>query len=152
MSSRFHSTVRFLLLLFYGIYSLSPIYASTPTNCSDCRDHRRHSHPYSVGIVWVNVVLSSLADDEIDGQGPAGEASLSEDTTDLILIKKKRAVLREQDAVPSPPPSISTLPVVPTGQHLAACRVREIPLDLKHRESDGYSTLHAGLSPPVHLS
>ncbi len=148
MSSRFHATVRVLLLVFYGIYSLSPIYASAGSCAGRC--FPVHEHGYSVGIVWVNVLLSALAD-EI-GSDPADETSVSQDDPDLILIKKKRAVLREQ-RVAAPPTFATSVPKdISTVPGPSSYRVQEVPLDLKHRESDGYSTLNAGLSPPPHLS
>ncbi len=153
MQSRLFHAARLLLLFFYGAYSLSPIYASASADCTDvCHAQRSHVHQYTMGIVWMNVLLSSLGDDEeIGGQRPAGETSLSAVDTDLILIKKKRAVLREQQ--PAPAPTATAVPTPPgTDSSLRAVHATGTPLDLKHRQSDGYSSLHAGLSPPQHLS
>ena len=151
MIQRLNYTVRILFLLLYASCTLSPIYISATAGCSDVRHEHARQH-LTVGIVWVNVALSALLDDPADGAFFAGGQTIAEPDTALILVSRKRAVLREQQVAPPPLLATCTLQDTSTDPGHRAYRVQEVPLDLKHRESDGYSTLHAGLSPPTRLS
>jgi hypothetical protein len=152
MAKKLRYALRVAVLVLYGCYALSPIYLLVAAGDDDLRrDLCRPSQDYSMGIVWVNVLLSSLLE---EGKGDATtsvKASLAQQDPDLILIKKKRAVFREQYAVTQPIDTIA-LSLDSTVKPLASFHEYEIPLDPQHRETNGYSSLHAGLSPPQHLS
>ncbi len=142
--------IRILLLFIYGIYALSPIYASATVGCTDrLHNQREHLSHYTVGIVWVDVLLSELQED--DGDNAASPSAVAAPDPEHFLIKKKRAVLREQPAV-TPPVSVArTFPAL-AETAVPVSYITDAPLDLKHHESDGFSSLHAGLSPPHPLS
>jgi hypothetical protein len=154
MLERLKKAGRISLLLLYGAYALSPIYASAPISASGGSPLKGRQQPatMSMGIVWVNVLLSSLLDAEIEQASTAGGTTLAEQDGELILIKKKRAVLRERQVAAPPIVSAITLQDAPADHDLLAVHIHEIPLDPMHRASNGYRTLHTGLSPPTYLS
>lgn len=155
MLQRIKYAARILLLILYSAYALSPIYAAASSLPADGRyGHRQTSHHIKLGIVWVNVLLSSLVDDEIDGQPERDTSvtSVSEAGDDLILIRKKRMIFRERQSIPSPPHVAYTQPFASTDLPLVVFHDHEILLAPSHQDSDGYRSLHAGLSPPLSFS
>lgn len=114
---------------------------------SDC------SHPgrVKVGIVWLNFLVSAFADEaQIGDIFDAARLSAAPRDGRMILVKKKRAVLREQTKV-RPLSEAEFLPFTNIDHPVTSSRDFEISRDPRLRESDGYVGLNTGLSPPTHL-
>ena len=152
MATNLTYALRVAVLVVYACYAFSPIYLSVSVGDDvPRRDHGPLSQTYSLGIVWVNVLLSSVLEDGTAHTTTSEEAFVAQQDPDLILIKKKRAVSREQAPVP-PAVEIPPLSFESTATPRALSHEYEITRDPQHRETDGYSSLHAGLSPPQYLS
>ena len=150
MTRQFIYIVRLAVLVLFCMYAMSPIYRSATT--------ARNAKPFScgeepgvtVGIVWVNIVLSSMIDDG-GSDAASGDAAVSSDDQDrdFVLIHKKRAVLR--NAHDLAPLMKTILASVDDGDAIApAAPVHEVPQDLRHRLQDSTHYLHLGLSPPLY--
>ena len=138
-----------IVLVFYCSYAISPIYLSAVAGRNDWTAECGHlDRNVTIGIVWVNVLLSKLV-----GSGhsqPAAPTELHADDREreFILIKKKRDVLRE------------TIRIKPVLVKLAESRLAESPVptlsctcDTPHPANYLHDDLtisrHAGLSPPL---
>ncbi len=148
MTGRTTQRLQKLVLALYCIYAISPIYLSA-------MEGRQHflaagtERSVTVGIVWVNVLLTSLVDEDRGGGGAAVEAGSQ--GQEFILIRKKQALLNETfrirpvleeetdlSAGPDQPELMAGAFDVPPSQHF---RHRDIPL-----------SHHLGLSPPALLA
>ncbi len=131
-------------LALYCIYAVSPIYLSAMIG----RDHLAAAGDRSVtvGIVWVNVILSSFADTH---EGAAATAALQadEEGRKFILIRKKRALSIETYKVR---PFFEELYDVALGVDRPEPRscVAEVAPRLRIRHTDIPLSHHLGLSPP----
>lgn len=142
--------LRLAVLVFYCVYAMSPIYLSASKSTSVVSSEKSAQN-ITLGIVWVNVLLSEILEDTPSGGNP-GDSSISsgEQSRDLILIKKKRAVLR----------TVSDVKPVFRTAFILSCDdfapeqvspVVDVPQDLRHRLSDCSRYLHFGISPPLSL-
>jgi len=135
---------RIITLLCYSVYALSPLCASAETGADGRVGPLKHGEDsVTVSIVWLKVVLSTATGrdfDDVSGDG------IDDSTT--ILVKKKRAVFREEVSV-SPPTQTSVLPIsefvcsLPTFSHAF-----EVAKGQHYQASDGFQYFSAGLSPP----
>jgi len=138
-----HAVVQLGLLLFFSVYALSPIYVSAQI---DHHGKVQVDQGLAKGIVWVEMLLSTLS-----GQDPNDADSNGVDDHMHVLVKKKRAVIRESISL-KPLFSVVTLSSVPDDLVIVSSYSNEISHDLRHHESEGYYTLNSGLSPPASLS
>ena len=140
MTSRLTYVLRVSTLVLYGVYAMSPLYkmlADEPGKIDE-----------TVGIVWVKMVLSELSQEDNDNHSSQPvELSMDDPQNDFVLVRKKRAVLRENlDFAPCRQEIKGALsgdlpPLIPTAFL--------VPLDLTEHRSDDYTSLHQGLSPPL---
>lgn len=142
-----------ILVLIYGIYALSPSYAQF--RAKDGADEISGGPLYrglQVGILWVNVLFDALTDAEQAGDHNRAEQILrSSQDEDMVLVKRKRAIQRED---------YSVRPHLDAGTVLAEDPLPLLPQsfsfgilhDPVHRHADGDHSLSAGLSPPPFLS
>jgi hypothetical protein len=150
MEGRIKYPLRITVLVLYCIYAMSPIYLSALVGKNDwiaeCGDPEKN---ITVGIVWVNVLLSKIV-----GAGHGGKpAKPTEVRTEghereFILIKKKRAVVRETFRVR---PLLIKQAAASTGDRAFAepSVTYENPLRPNVRFEDLYIFSHVGLSPPL---
>ncbi|MDH4162999.1 MAG: hypothetical protein OEW15_09965 [Nitrospirota bacterium] len=142
--------IRTAVLVLYSIYAFSPIYLSTSAIRSlEPLSFDDEGKDISIGIVWVNIVLSSvISDDRVGATTAPLEVAPNEKDPDFFLIKKKRAVLRHTQELPAPE---QTSPVLLENDEEFVPAVREymVVQDLRHRLSNSSHYLHIGLSPPL---
>jgi hypothetical protein len=142
-----------LILLSFAVYTVSPLYASI-RDCADGASQTGRAGRQDViyGILWVNVVLDELIDDEPDAdRGATAQVASSKSDEDLILIKKKRTLFRERLTI-KPILQCALLQFDRDDQRVLPQISYDIPRDLIHRHADWYHLLSTGLSPPQHLS
>ncbi len=139
-----------LILAFYCIYAISPVYLSAIGGREHTAAWGASERNVTMGIVWVNVLLSSLT--EVHGTGTPVPASVQADETgrEFILIKKKRALLNETYRVR---PLLESQAVVTafTGSPEPRLLAFDGSRGPQVRHSDQPLSTHLGLSPP-HLS
>ena len=155
MYHRRHISITAILVLLSLVgYTISPLYASFSNALSDSteRSDRMADKKVTYGILWVSVVLDEVFNDQDQPvRDQAAQIDAQESDDDLVLVKRKRALLRERLSVR---PYLQCIvlsidrPVHEVVPHIAY----EIPRDLIHLHSDGYHSISTGLSPPQHLS
>ncbi len=145
---------RIFFLLLYAIYALTPIHMYAMSGGGNGGPGRFHPGKHaSTDIVWVNVLFASLFDND-DVEAPSAGARISAGAGpggDMVLVKKRRAVCREQFDV-KPLFDTKTLHPGCFEQPLAGSLGYEIAKDPLLRETDGCLTLNTGLSPPSLIS
>lgn len=149
MRGRILYAMRLAILALYCAYTVSPIYLSAMAGAKDtlvsCGDP---SQKVTVGIVWLRVLVSSLCGDDEEAPAVAAREVRGHDSeNDFILIKKKRAVLREEPRLSPPLAKAVDVPVPPAAPLLAAF-ARETRWPRCFRQENISLYAHAGLSPP----
>ncbi len=136
-----------LILAFYCIYAISPIYLSAMSGREHVAPWGAPERNVTLGIVWVNVLLSSLAD--VHGTGTPASPSVQADETsrEFILIKKKRALLSETYRV-RPLFETQAIVTVFTGYSGPRQQAFDDSRSLPVRQSGQPLSSHLGLSPP----
>ena len=133
---------RVAILLLYAIYALTPIHLCAMEGDGNGGGARllagKHS---STDIVWVNVLFSSLINDD----APSGDA---QEGDDVVLVRKRRAVLREH-VLAKPLHETEDLPPTDSEQGSQSFHEYELTKRPAHQDTDGYLALNTGLSPPV---
>ncbi len=136
-----------LILAFYCIYAISPVYLSAMSGREHPAAWGASERNVTMGIVWVNVLLSSLT--EVHGIGTLASLSVQADETgrEFILIKKKRALLSETYRVR---PLFETQAVVTafTGYPRPRPQAFDDSRGLPVRQVGQPLSSHLGLSPP----
>ncbi len=147
MSPRPKQAILRLILALYCVYAISPIYLSTVGG----RDHTLAGQLQSgvtMGIVWVKVVLSSLADVHRGGSVAAPAAMQDEEQgREFILIRKKRALFRETFRIRPFFKEEVVLAASPDRPEPPAGAIGD-PRSLQVRHNDIPLSHHLGLSPP----
>ena len=135
--------MKFIFFLLFTVYAVTPGYLYPVTASSGNAGNA--SRRYTVkGIVWADVVLSAVdADDELSLPGAISARQVSH----MILVKKKRALAREQSGV-KPLFSVKMLSSGESEQPLFRFAEFEIVQDPLLRESAVPISLNTGLSPP----
>ena len=155
MLQRIHQKSRIITLICYSIYALSPIYAVLPPSNNVNRQAGPSQHHVKLGILWLNIVVDSLVDDDRTVSNARGDtffqASQNDQDEDIVLIKKKRAVKRRFDLT-QPILAQSSSAIMQIEPDVPAAHAYEIPRDQIHRCPNGYSLLSTGLSPPSFIS
>lgn len=141
------------VLLLYGIYAFSPVYMSLNISGSHGLDDNSSSTKrVSIGIVWVNFLVSAVVFHDNDAAEAAdGLVSAGAQGDDMILIKKKRVVCRSKCRI-KPILTTDFLPAGGTEHSDAPASEYEIVGDPLHKETGVYIYLSTGLSPPDLLS
>jgi hypothetical protein len=149
---RLFKTYTVVMLLIYGIYTMSPIYAVLPAPADTSGLTGASSTGFKVGILWVDVLLDSIVSEGQQGNHVRSEqfSHLSQEE-DMVLIKKKRAVSKRLFTVQIPIQTI-ILSISDIEHPLPVLVSYEIPRDFIHSHSDEYYSLSTGLSPPSFLS
>ncbi len=139
--------VRIFFLFLYALYAFTPVHMYAMAGGGGTRSLLHTRKHASTDIVWANVLYSFLVDD--DDTPPAG-VGISADASpdgDVVLVKKRRALLREQfdikplfDIEMLPPGGLERTPFTSAEYETA-----KTPL---LRETDVCLVLNAGLSPP----
>jgi hypothetical protein len=149
MNSRITYSMRFSILVLYCIYAISPIYLSAMAGRNDwVAQCGREDKSITLGIVWVNVLLSKFIPAHPCAPAGPSELTSAEHDREFILIKKKRAVLRESvqvkpDAVHQADGSSARVPAAkpPVADNA--------PLRKNFLSEDLSNFCHGGLSPPI---
>ena len=152
MLRKVRHTGRIAFLLLYAIYALTPIYMYAMAGGNNEGFGRLLSDKHTAtDIVWANVLFSS-PDDAVEAPS-AGVRILSNahQGGDMVLVKKRRALAREQLDVK---PLFDTKTLSPGGVERPLMRSLEYEIAKGPllRETDGCLTLNTGLSPPFLLS
>ncbi|MDH4162628.1 MAG: hypothetical protein OEW15_08055 [Nitrospirota bacterium] len=114
--------------------------------------HTKEAHgstPYSVGILWLGIML----DEVLNNGGAEGtqELSASGEDDDLVFIKKKRTITRKRPLL-KPIVQVVGLAVTPEPDSEVNQHPYDVPCDLLHNQQDRYYSRSTGLSPPSLLS
>jgi len=147
------SRVAFLFL--YAIYAFTPIHMYAMAGGVNGRPGRLLAAKHaSTDIVWANVLFSFFADDDEDIEAPAAGArifSTAQQGGDIVLVKKRRALIREQLDVK---PLFDTKTLPPGGLERLSARFQEYKIaeEPLPRVTDVCLTLNTGLSPPSFIS
>ena len=133
-------------LFLYALYAFTPVhmYAMAGGGARGLLHGGKHA---STDIVWANILYSFLVDD--DDMPPVG-VGLSPDALpddDVVLVRKRRALLPEQFDV-KPLFNIEMLPPRGPGRTLLLSWEYETSKDPHLRETDACLVLNTGLSPP----
>jgi hypothetical protein len=148
MLSGMVKTCAVVMLLIYGAYTLSPMYAVLTGPADESGAAEASSCFVKVGFLWADLVFDSLTGGSRPGERSRGEQLLHEpQEDDMVLIKKKRAVNQRTFLVRQP---LQTCVIAATESVLPAPAPfsYDIPLDLIHGHADGYHSISTGLSPP----
>jgi hypothetical protein len=148
MNSRIKYSMRMAILVLYCIYAISPIYLSAMAGRNGWVAQCGHEDKsITLGIVWVNVLLSKFLPVHQCVQAAPPELLFAKHNREFILIKKIRAVLRE--SVQVKPESVQQADGpsahVPAAKPLIADNA---PLRKNIRSEDLANFCHGGLSPP----
>jgi hypothetical protein len=116
--------------------------------CSGSRGLLHAGKHTSTDIVWANVLYSFLVDD--DDASPSADNRISAGkppVSDVVLVKKRRALFREQTGIK---PLFNVEILLPRGLERSSFRPRdyETAKDPLLRETDVCLVLNTGLSPP----
>jgi hypothetical protein len=96
MEDRIKHALHVVVLLLYCTYAMSPIYLSAMAVRNDWIAERgQQEMKVTLGIVWVNVLLSKMIGADRSLSATPAEVRNVGHEHEFILIKKKRAVLRE---------------------------------------------------------
>jgi hypothetical protein len=149
MEGRIKYPLRIAVLVLYCVYAMSPIYLSALVGKNDwtaeCGDPDKN---ITIGIVWVNVLLSKIVGADHSGKSAPTEVRTGGHEREFILIKKKRAVVRETFRVR---PLLIKQAAASIGERATAepSVTLEIPRRPNLRFEDLYIFSHVGLSPPL---
>jgi len=139
--------LRIFFLFLYAVYAVTPVsmYAVTGESGSGPALHHPRKHA-STDIVWVNVLYSSLVDDIEPSSTGDHLLTKAQHRGDMVLVKKRRALAREQFDVT---PLFDTQIQPPGGLERPLVSLKsELTSDPLLRETDACLTLNSGLSPP----
>lgn len=144
--------VRFFALPYFLIYALSPIYVSTMDDKGCVAELPSGENSVIFGILMVSVVADAIIPDGDPGSAYGSAEMQSSQDEDIILIKKKRAILRKgYDCKPAL--IASCVKYAEDEQlHILPRSDFDVPRDLIHNHTNGYRLLSPGLSPPSLLS
>jgi hypothetical protein len=149
MNNRLGYAVRILVLACYCGYAISPIYLSTAAFGGDGKTGCGHREAdVTLGIVWVNVLFSQLLNVHqcVPESGPIVRTAAHD--REFILIKKKRAVLRESYQV-RPLQSETAEASTPGDAPAAPLPVTAAPRSAHGGHKDFPFLSYGGLSPPL---
>jgi hypothetical protein len=152
MMRKVKHTGRIAFLLLYVIYALTPIYMYAMAGGSNERFSRLLSTQHAAkDIVWANVLFSSLNDEVEAPSTGAHILSNAQQSGEMVLVKKRRALVREQLDVR---PLFDTKTLSPGGvlRPLMRSLEYEIAKDPLLRETESCLVLNTGLSPPFLFS
>lgn len=147
------SRVAFLFL--YAIYAFTPIHMYAMAGADNRNPGRilagKHA---STDIVWANVLFSFFGDDDDEIWAPTVGARIfsnAQQGGDIVLVKKRRALVREQFDIK---PLFDTKTLPPRGLERLSTNFQEyeIAKDSLPRVTDVCLTLNTGLSPPSLIS
>ncbi|MHB8845924.1 MAG: hypothetical protein ACYC7L_14395 [Nitrospirota bacterium] len=149
MDGRVTYMLRLSVLVLYCFYAVSPVYLTSAAG----RGARLAECGYgdsnvTCGIVWINVLLSGLVPAHQDAPAATMELAADEHDREFILVKNKRAVLRERVQLR---PALVLQAAGPAADvpHAKPFFVDSAPLRSNFRYDDLLTFCHGGLSPPV---
>lgn len=147
MPSYMKHITRALILPFFLMYALSPLYLSSMSDGAGIADLHRADNNVTVGIVWLSSLIDSIVpeDDMLPMRGIHAVQAEQDDV--MILIKKKRVLARESYKLRPILQLILGTPVQAENP-VSVDSTFDIRHDLIHNHSDGYYSLSTGLSPP----
>lgn len=150
-----HRLVKFItnaiVLPFFLISALSPLYLSTGDDHAGIADLQPADNNVTIGILWVSCLIDSIVPDQESGATTGLTAVQGGLDDDMILIKKKRTLTRKNYTY-VPVFEVSLSEPAREKHPLLLASTFDIPRDLIHSHSDGYHSLRTGLSPPSLLS
>jgi hypothetical protein len=149
MNSGTKYSMRISILALYCIYAISPIYLSAMAGRNGWVAQCGHEDKsITLGIVWVNVLLSKFLPAQQCAPAAPTELASAEHDREFILIKKIRAVLRE--GVQVKPDSVQQADG--SSAHVPAAKpfvADYAPFRKNFRSEDLWNFCHGGLSPPL---
>jgi hypothetical protein len=138
--------IRIFFLFLYALYAFTPVHMYAMAGGGGTRGLLHTGKHASTDIVWANVLYSILVDDDDTPPAGVGISADAPPADDVVLVKKRRALLREQfDAKP-----LFDIEVLPPGglERTYLSAEYETSKDLLLRETDICLVLNTGLSPP----
>ncbi len=147
MNGRTIQGLRTSVLLLYCVYAMSPIYLSAMGREHLPEAWSGQERTITMGIVWVNVLLTSLVDD--DHRDATGAAAVQSDDPgkDFILIRKTRGLFSETFRL-RPLFFQEHATFFADGQLELSSGAVDVAAVLPFRRSDVPISRHLGLSPP----
>lgn len=149
MNGRTTYVLRFSILVLYGFSAVSPVYLTSAAGRGDgLAECGRGDIHVACGIVWINVLLSELVPAHPCVPTRTAALTANEHDREFILVKNKRAVLRERVQLRP------ALVLQAAGPAADVPLVKPFFIDASpHRPSFRYDDLltfcHGGLSPPA---
>ena len=149
MNIRIKYSMHISILVLFCIYAISPIYLSAMAGRNDWIAQCGHEDKsITLGIVWVNFLLSKFLPAHQCAPAAPSELVSAEHNREFILIKKKRAVLRESVQVK---PDLMQQ-VDGSSTHVLSAKPLFANNALLHKNicsKDLSNFCHGGLSPPL---
>jgi hypothetical protein len=141
---------RILFFVLYAVYALTPVHLYEMGGCSEGVAGRLIPGKHvSTDIVWANVIFSF---DDADADPSAAQESAriitgAQQGGDMVLVRKRRALLREQS---DNKPQFDIKILSPVGLESAPLRFAEYETGKVPflKETDSCLILNTGLSPP----
>lgn len=145
--------IRAVVLPFFLVYALSPLYLSTMEDGAGSAAQSHADNSVTIGIYWLSCLVDTVFPAEVSVQkdGLAFMRSGSGQNGDRVLIKKKRILGRKNYAC-DPVFAVSVEEHAELDDPAPRASIFSIPRDLIHCHSDGYYSLSTGLSPPQQQS
>ena len=148
MEGRITYSMRLSVLALYCIYAVSPIYLSAVAGRNDwITECGQQDKNVTLGIVWVNVLLSKIAGTEQCAAATPLEVRTAGREREFLLIRKKRAVLRETFRVRPLLIKQAEASIIDVPPAMLSF-VYKAPPRPQYRYADFSIFSHAGLSPP----
>lgn len=140
--------IRILFLFLYAVYAVTPVHLYAVAGGSSGVSGRIHDGDHaSTDIVWVNVLLASLFDDDEPSAAGARISTGEQPRGEMVLVMKRRALVRDQLDIK---PFFDTKSMPPGGLERPATLFPEYESakDPLLAETDGCLSLSSDLSPP----
>jgi hypothetical protein len=148
MSRWIKNLTRILVLPLFIMYALSPIYMTGEIGEDPRASLELSQKDVTFGVVWVQFLVEAMIEEErIPGPLPGSPALESQPDDEMVLIKKKRILLRENYKL-QPVFQVVMAEETIEDSTLFLSSTYDIPRDLIHNHADGYYSLSTGLSPP----
>ncbi|NTW59661.1 MAG: hypothetical protein HGB21_03065 [Nitrospirae bacterium] len=149
MEGRIKHALHVVVLMFYCSYAMSPIYLSAMAVRNDRIVERgQQEKNVTFGIVWVNVLLSKMIGADRSLPAAPAEVRTGGHEHEFILIKKKRAVLREAFQLRPLRVQLADVSISGGPPAMLSC-TGETPRRSNFLHDDITISSHTGLPPPV---
>lgn len=148
MESRIKHGLHVVVLMFYCSYAMSPIYLSAMAVRNDWIAERgQQKKNVTFGIVWINILLSKMIGADRSLPAAPAEVQTAGHEHEFILIKKKRAVLREAFLISPLRVQLADVSIIDATSAMLSC-TGEMPRRSNFLHDDIAISSHTGLPPP----